>query len=294
MIIPVVSGALGGLGLWCLLRASLAEVAPLDQALSAVGQRRAPSEQQAQIDSVAHRVGRRIMAATGGDFTSLSTDLAVLERTEEVHLVQRIRTAAVYALLPTLPWAMAVLLGGTQIVHPVLLAIIALLATASGWFHTDVQVRSRARERRLAFDSALVTYVSLVSILMAGGAGVQQALNDAVAQGQGWPFLVLRRALTDSRVRGVSPWVAFNEQGQRLGLDSLVELAAAMELAGNSGAQVRSSLTTKAKASRNHQLAEIEREAGRRTSAMVGPTGLMLFGFLVLVIYPAFQVVLGL
>jgi Flp pilus assembly protein TadB len=294
MIVPIAAGALAGLGLWCLLRAYLTQVTVLDDALAAVGQRRMATDNVSGLDSASHRLGTRIMRATGGDLGSFSADLAVLDRSEEVHLVQRIRTAAVYALMPVSIWLVALLAAGTQVVHPVFLLVIAIGAAVGGWVLTDSQVRSRAREQRRDFDAALVTYISLVSILMAGGAGVQQALHDAVGQGQGWSFLVLRRALTDARVRGVSPWVSFDEHGQRLGLQGLIDLAATMELAGTSGAQVRRSLNTKARASRIHQLAEIEREASSRTSAMVGPTGLMLAGFPVLVIYPAFQVVLAL
>ena len=51
---------------------------------------------------------------------------------------------------------------------------------------------------------------------------------------------------------------------------------------------------TKAKALRTHQIAEIEREASGRTTAMAGPTGLMMAGFVVLLIYPALQAVLAL
>ena len=61
-----------------------------------------------------------------------------------------------------------------------------------------------------------------------------------------------------------------------------------------SGAHVRDSLLTKARAIRNHQLADIEREAAGRTSAMVGPTGFMLAGFVILLIFPAFQAILNL
>ena len=185
-------------------------------------------------------------------------------------------------------------LAGTPVAGPAPLVVAAVALAVAGWFLTDAQVRAAAVKRRAEFDAALVTYVSLVSILLSGGAGIQEALHEAVDQGRGWSFLVLRRALTDSRVRGVSPWEALDEHGARLGLTGLVDLAATMELAGTSGAHVRDSLMTKANAIRAHEIAAIEREATGRTTAMVGPTGLMMTGFVVLVIYPAFQAVLNL
>jgi tight adherence protein C len=292
MFVPISLGALAGLGLWCLLRAFLRPTAPLDQALAALSKpSRGAGPGRADFDGYAHRVGAWIMSVTGSNLRSFAADLAVLERSEEVHLVQRMRTGAFYALLPWLVW-LPTALAGALIVHPALIGLVSVAAAVVGWFTTDSQVRHRATRRRAEFDAALVTYVSLVSILLAGGAGIQQSLHDAVEQGRGWPFMVLRRSLTDARIRGLSPWESLNEHGAALGLDTLVDLAATMELAGTSGAHVRESLMTKAQAIRAHQVADIEREASGRTTAMAGPTGLMMIGFVVLIIYPAFQAIL--
>lgn len=304
MLVPVACGLVLGLGLWCLLRAFLVPTTPLDRALAALGQpRRSGSGTElgggagggvGAVDDLAGRFGAWIMAVTGTDLRGLAPDLAVLERSQEHHLVQRMRTALLYGAFPLMVWAFTRLGAGIDPAHPALILVAALGAGVVGWFVTDAQVRGRARARRREFDGALVTYVSLVAVLLAGGAGIQQALTDAVDTGRGWAFLVLRRALTDARIRGVSPWEAFDEHGTRLGLTSLVDLAATMELGGTSGAHVRESLITKAKALRTHQLAALEREAAGRTSAMVGPTGLMLAGFVILLIYPAFQAILNL
>ncbi len=299
MWIPVGLGTLAGFGLWCLLRAFIRPVVPLDRALAVLDRPRptagagAGADGRSDLDSVAERIGAWIMTVTGSELRSLSTELAVLERSEEVHLVERIKTGAFYALVPVLVWFIGWSFS-TSFAPPVAYPLAMVVGAVAGWFVTDAQVRARATARRREFDAALVTYLSLVSILLSGGAGVQEALRVAVDSGRGWPFLVLRRALNDARLRGLSPWTALGDHGRRLGLDRLVDLAATMELAGTSGAQVRDSLVTKAAALRTHELARIEREAGNRTTAMVGPTGLMLTGFVILVIYPAFQAVLDL
>ena len=294
MVLPMVLGAIGGLGLWCILRAFLRPARPLDVALAELSRPRQPDVNPASdLDTFTHQVGAWIMAMTNSNLRSLSTDLAVLERSEEVHLVQRMRTAAFYALVPLLVWLVTWSFS-VEVFHPMLIVSASVAAAVGGWFVTDAQVRARAERRRAEFDAALVTYVSLVSVLLSGGAGIQEALHEAVEQGRGWPFVVLRRALTDARVRGVSPWEALDEHGTHLGLDGLVDLAATMQLAGTSGAHVRQSLMTKTRAVRAHAIADIEREASSRTTAMVGPTGLMMTGFVVLIIYPAFQAVLDL
>lgn len=298
MLVPIAAGLVFGLGLWCLLRAFVTVPVPLEKALADLARPvRQPSSTGAgagSVDDLAGRLGAWIQQVTGSDLTRLAADLAVLDRSSEHHLVQRMRTAFLYGAFPLMVWVFVVLGGGAMPAHPVLLAIVVMAGAVAGWFVTDAQVRSRARRRRQEFDSALVTYVSLVSVLLAGGAGVQQALHDAVDSGRGWPFAVLRRALTDARIRGVSPWEAFDQHGTRLGLTSLIDLAATMELGGTSGAHIRDSLLTKARALRHHQLAAVEREAAARTSAMLGPTGFMLAGFVILLIYPAFQAILDL
>jgi len=294
MLAPMALGALAGLGLWSILRAFLQPKPPLVAALAELSKTRNPAATQGNdLDGATKRAGAWIMAVTNTNLHGLSTDLEVLERSEEVHLIQRMRTAAFYAAFPIVVWFITST-AGAGIFHPAFVVVSMLVLAAVGWFLTDFQVRAQAERRRAEFDTALVTFTSLVSILLSGGAGIQEALHEAVEQGRGWPFMVLRRALTDARVRGISPWDALNESGNRLGLTTLVDLAATMELAGTSGAHVRESLMTKARAIRGHEIAAIEREATSRTSAMVGPTGLMMTGFVVLVIFPAFHAVLGL
>ncbi|MCP5033245.1 MAG: hypothetical protein GY939_15705 [Actinomycetia bacterium] len=294
MLVPVALGAVAGVGLWCVLRAFLRPPQNLADALADLSTPRAPGPQEnSDLDHAARRLAAWIMEVTNTNLRPLATDLAVLERSEEIHLIQRIRTAVFLAVLPLFVWFITSL-AGAGVFHPALIVVASLMLAVGGWLMTDAQIRTQAQRRRAEFDTALVTYVALVSILLSGGAGIQEALHEAVAQGRGWPFLVIRRALTDSRVRGVSPWEALNEHGSRLGLSGLIDLAATMELAGTSGAHVRQSLMTKAGAIRAHEIANIEREATSRTTAMVGPTGLMMSGFVVLVIYPAFQAVLDL
>jgi Flp pilus assembly protein TadB len=294
MMVAIGLGATAGLGPWCIVRAFLAPRPPLEGALAALSApRHGTGAGRGGVDSMAQRVGAWIMSVTGTGLGSLSTDLAVLDRSEEVHLVQRMRTATFYGAFPLSVWA-ASTLAGARLLPPALAGLASVGLAIGGWLLTDSQVRSGARRRRVELDSALVTYLQLVSILLAGGAGIQQALHEAVDHGNGWPFQVLRRALTDARVRGISPWQAFDEHGSQLGSTSLVELAATMELAGSSGAHIRDSLMVKARALRSHQVAAIEREATSRTTAMTGPTGLMMAGFVILVIYPAFQAVLDL
>lgn len=294
MLEPLLLGCLGGLGLWCLLRGLAPVQRPLGPALEAVQARRAPTDLRRGngFDSAGERFGAWIMAITDSDLGSLRQDLAVMDRSEEYHLIQRFRTAVTYGAMPIGTWLLFALFGLTSL--PVVLAIIVGLAmAATGWFITDNQVRAAALERRQEFESALVSYVQLMSIQLAGGSGIDEALRTASDYGSGWSFQIIRNALTDARTRGVSPWVSMDAAGTRYGLDSLVDLASTMELAGVSGAHIRESLLTKARALRNHQINQIERDASTKTLAMSGPTSFMVAGFIVLIGYPAFNAILS-
>jgi len=296
MLAPLLAGLLGGFGVWCIARALLPTTAPLNQALASLSEPRwsATPRGPTGVEGQAHRLGRWIMDVTGADMSPLKADLAMLNRTEEVHLIERLKTAAFWAVVPPMFLLFGLIATGGLVFSPTLIAAASVIALIVGWFLTDGQIRTQAANRRQEFEAALTTYLGLVSIGLAGGAGIQQALQDAVEQGEGWSFTILRRSLTDARVRGISPWVAMGEAGERMGLEAMTDLSSTMELAGTSGAHIRESLMTKAKSLRNHQIAEIEREAAGRTTAMAGPTGLMMAGFVVLLIYPALRAVLAL
>jgi len=287
-----------GTGLFFIARAFLIPSQPLDAALADLSQTRwSVADGEIDPDNLgdwAQRFGKWIMNATDTDLSNLKTDLALLDRSEEHHLLERLRTGLFWACLPPIFWVLPILSSGSAWFSPGFAALVSVGLCIGGWFLTDSQVRSNAAARRKEFESTLVTYLGLVSILMAGGAGINQALQDAVDQGEGWSFQLLRRTLTDARVRGISPWESMASEGARLEIESLTELAATMELAGTSGAHIRESLMTKAKALRTHQIADVEREASGRTTAMAGPTGLMLTGFVFLLLYPAVEAVMGL
>ena len=127
---------------------------------------------------------------------------------------------------------------------------------------------------------------------MAGGAGAETAMFDAVAAGSGATFRHLRSALTAAQARREPPWRTLGQAGERLGIGELIELEASMTLAGG-GAMVRDSLTAKAVGIRSKDLAALESEAQAKSETMVLPVVLMFAGFLVLIGYPALAALSG-
>ncbi|MDQ3312471.1 MAG: type II secretion system F family protein, partial [Actinomycetota bacterium] len=82
-------------------------------------------------------------------------------------------------------------------------------------------------------------------------------------------------------------WVALEDLGHSHDLGQLRELAAAMDLAGESGSRVRDTLRSKATALRIRQLTDAEAEAQKASETMSIAPALMAIAAIVLIAYPA-------
>src|SRR5206468_3567276 len=110
-------------------------------------------------------------------------ELAALGKPVGVHLAEQ-ATAAVTGLL--LPPLLATLLaaGGVPLGFAVP-GVAALVFAALGFVAPELAVRSEAAAHRAAFRHALGSFLSLTVTALAGGAGVDQALDDAASVGRG-------------------------------------------------------------------------------------------------------------
>jgi Flp pilus assembly protein TadB len=280
-----------GMGLWALAvwlfppRPSLEEVlARLDPA---PGPALTPST-QADEEGWAIRVGRpfvSLLRAAGLPTDALRQDLAVLGRSTDTHLAEK-ATAAVAGLLFPSVVGVAFAVGGRPLPW-VMPTAVAILLGVVGFMLPDLTVKAEAKSHRAAFRHALSAYLSLIQVLLAGGAGVESALTDAAGVGQGWPFVSLRRALNTARETRVTPWSALGELGAEIQVAELVELADAVALAGTEGARVRQSLDAKAAALRVRQAHDAEADANAATERMSIPGVLIAIGFILFIFYPA-------
>ncbi len=289
-------GTLAGAGLFLVLRGLFPTKPTLEESLLALSE---PNWSTGQYGGSAggtdSAFGSRVIAALDLNLQKLEVDLRVINRTQERHVLERIKTAVALAVAPLLfGFAMPYAFGGGPLLPPIVLFASPFALAVVGWFVTDHQVRSKAAKRRREFDAGLATYLGLVATLTAAGSGLEEAMWVSVEQGRGWAFQVLRRTLSDARNRGSTPWELMNEHGHQLELPSLIELGATFQLSGTSGAHIRDTVMTKANSLRNHQLAVIEAEANAKTAAMAGPIGFMLAGFVILLLFPAITTVLSL
>jgi len=238
--------------------------------------------------SAGHPIGsiaRRAVETLGYDPQRHHQELELVGRTPERHALDKLLGAVAGILVPNVA-AVALVAAGV----PVPLGIAALLslaASAAGFVLPDIALRNEADERRRAFRHALSSFLDLVNVLLAGGAGIETALYAAADAGDGWGYQTIRAELRRARLTGQSPWDTFAGLDERLGINELAELAASVSLAGSHGARIRASLAAKADTLRGHQVAETEAAAEAATERMTVPVAVLLFGFLVFIAYPA-------
>ena len=297
IVTALVLGAGFGFGLWALAVA----VFPPRPALGAVLARVTAPPAPPPIVIVgetgwAARLGRPAVAllrALGLPGERLCRDLVVIGRPISTHLAEKASFALAGLVVPALLQLVLSAIGlpiGWQV------PIIAGIALAAlGFVLPDLRARAEAARLRTGFRHALSAFLDLVWITLAGGAGVDSALNDSAEVGHGWAFNHIQRALSAARLTRTTPWATLRQLGDELDIPELVELAASVSLAGTEGAKVRASLASKAAALRARQLADAEAEAHSATERMSLPVMCLFLGFLAYVSYPALtQVINGL
>jgi len=283
VFIPAVLGALVGGGSAVLARSFRSS--PLAGAVGRLGGR---SSVQVRGAMPWQSAGRRLADRTPA---RLERDLLLLGRDPLAHAAARLRNAVV--VLAGLAMVLAVLASiGGRINTPLVLAAGVVIA-GIGFYLPNQRARVAAARRRSDAVAALSSYLDLVTVLLAGGAGLETALHGAANAGDGWMFNQLRALLVRARTARSSVWEEYAQLGERVGIPQLVELAASVQLAGREGARVADSLAARAQSLRSHVLAGIEANAAAATERMGLPTVLLFGGFLFLLGYPATQVILA-
>ena len=285
----VAAGALVGGGLWLAWTGWSPAAPPLHLVLARLGVARVDVEPVSR-DNLDVRVGvwARKVGIVEHTVRAMRADLRVLHRSPD----EQAAMLVTYALLGFV-WAPVVSTGGWLVGIRLPLAVPLWLALAGAGIGVVTAVRSvttAATLRRQEFSHALSSFCDVTGMCLAAGRGVESSLETAAHTGGGWAFGELQTALRTGYVRGDTPWDALARLGQNADLPDLTELAAALSLAGDQGAAVRDTVTSKAKAIRERLTADAERSAASTTERMGIPATLLLFGFVVFLGFPAIAV----
>jgi len=299
MIGPVFAGGVVGLGLLLL---GLALWPPAPTLADALAQLRSARPVMAaptlgavgRWDRAQNRMGAELvamLASLGIDTTKRRDDLRVLDSSLERLMMERLLYGV--AGLVLVPAMVAVLaLGGVHV--SLLLPLWASLVVAAGFAYLPGwYVGYQAAARRRSMRHTLSSFLDLVAISLAGGAGLEGALQAAVAVGDGWAVGQLRDRLDLSRRSGVTPWTGLGQLGEELGIDELRELEASLSLTGSTGASVEATLAAKAAAMRVDRIAEAEQDSQTANRNMAFPQALLALGFLLFLGFPPVMRIMG-
>ncbi|GIJ08399.1 type II secretion system F family protein [Micromonospora andamanensis] len=282
MSLVLTCGLLAGLGLLLAATGLLPAHPSLTQALDTLRRSPAPAPTPTPTHT---RLLSAPLRALGLPRQRIRADLAVLQRPAALHLADQMLAVLAGMILP--PVAIAVVATGGFTVATGTPVWASAAGAVGGWWLAESTIRAEAQRRRDELRYALSAVLDLVVISLAGGAGLEQALDDACADAHGWAAQRLRHAVDTARLLRVPPWQALDQLGAETGVPELAELAATMSLAGTEGARIRDSLSVRAATLRAHQAAALEAKANAATERMSMPVMLLAAAYLLFLLYPA-------
>lgn len=287
------AGAGIGLGLFLASRALWQPPVPLDRALAELSRRpirtsgtRSPERARDRLGSVAVR----FLEATGlVDLGDLQVRLRTLGKPLEAHAYEKLLAGLAGFILPVL--LAGVMLAAGVSISSAVVAVAAVGMGVAGFIYPDLGLSERIERRRRDFRHSLSAYLDLVTVILAGGGGLETALQTAADLGDGWAFEEIRGALRRARLTNRTPWDVFDELGSDLGVDELQELAASAHLAGDQGARIRDSLAAKADTMRANQTAALEAQAEAATERMLVPVVTLVVGMILFIGFGVVQAI---
>ena len=241
------------------------------------------------LDALGYRAAA-LLRRTGIDLGGLSSDLSVLGRSLERHLVASLLLGLLGFGAPLLITALGALAGRPMGSLPLLACLVLGAAMAA---LPTARLRSRAAQARRDFRHVVGSFLDLVSMSLSAGRGVPEALDAASALSDDPAMARIRDALAAARLRGEKPWAAMGRLGETLRIDELRDLSAALALVAEDGAKIRESLSARATSMRRRELADAEGRAGENSESMLVAQLVIAIGFIVFLVYPALSGIMG-
>ena len=241
------------------------------------------------LDALGYRAAA-LLRRTGIDLGALTSDLSVLGRSLERHLVTSLLLGLLGFGAPLLVTALGTLAGRPMGSLPLLACLVLGAAMAA---LPTARLRSRAAQARRDFRHVVGSFLDLVSMSLGAGRGVPEALDAASTLSDDPAMARIRDALAAARLRGETPWAAMGRLGTTLRIDELRDLSAALALVAEDGAKIRESLSARATSMRRRELADAEGRAGENSESMLVAQLVIAIGFIVFLVYPALSGIMG-
>ncbi|MFC0039562.1 type II secretion system F family protein [Actinomadura rayongensis] len=279
----LLAGLLVGLGAYLIIRQTLPAQPSLDAALKRISSPELPAPEGTNDwrTRAAHRLAARI-DGSALDVRIPRKDLAILDRTVESYLVQKITLVLAGLLFPSLLCLL--------VQAPLPVSVLATLVfTAYLFVIPDAAIKSQAKDARHEFRVALTSYLELIGLASSAGKGPTEALEAPAQIGHGWVFARLASVLDPARRGTRDTWSELERLADEIGVQELADIAVISRRAGAQGARVLDSIRAKAASLRADQHAIALTKAKSATETMTVPMVLIVIGFMILIGFPAFS-----
>ena len=163
----------------------------------------------------------------------------------------------------------------------------SLLAAVAAPLLVHSAAVAEADERRIDLRHQLSAYLDMMTMLLAGNAGHEAALQQAAEAGDGLLFRELRRRMREVATTGHSLVTALTIVATDFELPELDQVAAAAALSAAEGSPVAKTLAAKCSTLRSTLAADDEARARVRNDKVTPPLVGMAVLFMALLIYPA-------
>lgn len=250
----------------------------------------APPAASSHLNSLAEKVGTRLLGDLEGRITLPVKDLALLRITPARHLGRCLLFAAYGFLLPQLFLALVALSGASLPLAVPLAASIGL--AIAFWFLPGREVARNARAARLTVRHCVASYLERVALARLANTGAAASLTQTAQVGDGWIFARMRQVFHQAQLSGITPWDALKQLGDELDIPELARPAETLALAGD-GAAVYSTLQAQARQLRSALLSDATSEANEASATMALPATVSVILMLVFVMIPVTANILG-
>jgi hypothetical protein len=281
VVLALVSGAIGGLGIWLVVR----HLAPAHVDLASALDNLTPRVViETEPTNWSGRIGTAALRAVPG-LSIPREDLAITLTPADRWLGEKVLLGLLGLSVPALVTG---LLGLAGMALPIVIPVGASLGLAAVFFLApDIGLRQRAGQARAEFSRAVAVYVELVALERRASSGTVQALESAATVANTWVFRRIREQLLRARLDGVAPWTALADLAHEVRVPELADFAGTMRLAGEESAQVYHTLRSQARSLRHGMLSAEQARANAASDSMSVPAAASGMVFLALLMAPA-------
>ena len=190
--------------------------------------------------------------------------------------------------LETMRWQRGLMFGGMGAVLGLvllvagvtgawLIALLGVLMATLGWWIPSMTVPDDAVKESDAFGYSFGGWLTLISMLVAGGVDINQAIRKAAEMGGGRHYETIRNKIKDTEIQGLSIWHVFRLLYAKHPIRQVEEVMIAVKLASVRGSSISDCILSQSDSLRLEQRLKKKQYAEKSTSKMQFPELIVVF-----------------